>query len=55
MQYVELTGKCKTCSGCNLLEIQFFRGKTECNNYVKANDTGIDLCKRILEGEQIRL
>lgn len=55
MKYPELKGLCKTCIGCNLLENPFSAGKTECNNYVKANDTGIDLCKRILEGEQIKL
>lgn len=55
MKYTELTGKCKTCMGCNLLELQFFRGKNECANYVKANDSGLDLCKKILQGSQIKL
>lgn len=55
MQYVELTGKCKTCSGCNLLEIPFFRGKQECSNYIQANESGFDLCKRILEGKQLKI
>lgn len=55
MQYVELTGKCKICSGCNLLEIPFFRGKQECSNYIQANESGFDLCKRILEGKQLKI
>lgn len=55
MKYIELTGKCKTCMGCNLLELQFFKGKNECENYVKANDSGLDLCKKILQGSQIKL
>lgn len=55
MQYIELTGKCKTCMGCNLLETTFFKGKNECENYVKANDSGLDLCWKILRGEQMRL
>ena len=50
MKYPELQGLCKTCIGCNLEKISYFTGKTKCNNYVKANDTGIDLCKRILRG-----
>ena len=44
MKYPELTGKCKNCTGCNLLEIPFFTGKTECEY---AED------KKIIEGEQI--
>lgn len=55
MKYIELTGKCKTCMGCNLLEITFFRGKNECENYVKANDSGLDLCWKILKGEQLKI
>lgn len=55
MKYIELTGKCKTCMGCNLLELQFFRGKNECGNYIKANDSGLDLCWKILKGEQLKI
>ena len=55
MKYIALTGKCKTCFGCNLLEIQFFRGKQECSNYIQANESGFDLCKRILEGKQLKI
>lgn len=33
--YPELKGKCKTCSGCNQLELKEFRGVYECKNYVK--------------------
>lgn len=55
MQYVELTGKCKTCSGCNLLEIPFFRGKQECSNYIQANESGFDICKKIIEGVQQKI
>ena len=46
---------CKNCLGCNLLEIPYFKGKTECQNYIPANKSGLDLCKRIIEGEQIKL
>ena len=55
MKYIEITGKCKTCMGCNILEIQFFRGKQECSNYIQANESGFDLCKRILEGKQLKI
>lgn len=44
--------KCKTCFGCNLLEIKYFKGKYECNNYVNAYITESDMCKEIL-GEQL--
>ena len=55
MQYVELTGNCKTCSGCNLLEIPFFKGKQECSNYIQTNESGINMCRKILKGEQIKI
>ena len=55
MKYIELTCKCKTCMGCNLLEITLFKGKNECENYVKANDSGLDLCWKILKGEQLKI
>lgn len=51
---MELVGKCKTCLGCNLLLVEGFIGKTDCKNYVKANETGLDLCKKILEGKQTK-
>ena len=44
MKYPELTGKCKKCTGCNLLEIPFFTGKEKCE---VAED------KKIIEGDQI--
>ena len=55
MKYIELTGKCKTCFGCNLLEITFFRGKQECSNYIQTNESGINMCRKILKGEQIKI
>ena len=55
MKYPELRGKCKDCTGCNLLEIPFFTGKTECDNYSKTNETGLDKCWKILKGEQLKL
>lgn len=33
--YPELKGKCKTCLGCNQLELKEFRGVYECKNYKK--------------------
>lgn len=45
--------KCSSCLGCNLLELPQFRGKKECDNYVSANKSALDICKKILEGEQI--
>ena len=41
---MEITKLCKSCLGCNLLEIPFFTGKTECQY---AED------KKIIEGDQI--
>lgn len=55
MKYLELKVLCKTCIGCNLEEIPYFTGKTECNNYVKANEAGLECCKKIIEGIQMRL
>ncbi len=55
MKYIELTGKCKTCLGCSLLELKYFKGKEDCVNYAKANESGLDLCWKILRGEQMRL
>lgn len=55
MQYIELTGKCKTCLGCNLLELKYFKGKENCNNYTKANESGLDMCKKIIEGVQMKI
>ena len=55
MKYPELKGLCRTCIGCNLEETPYFTGKTERNNYVKANETGIDLCWKVLKGEQLKI
>ena len=55
MKYLELTNKCKNCTGCNLLSLPFFTGKIECKNYCKANDIGIEKCWKILRGEQMKL
>ena len=46
--------KCKTCLGCNLLESGQFKGKYECENYVKANQSGLDMCKKVL-CEQLKI
>jgi hypothetical protein len=54
MRYPELTNLCKNCTGCNLLEIPFFTGKKECENYSKSNETGLEKCWKILRGEQMR-
>ena len=34
MKYQELIGKCKICIGCSLLEMENFRGKYKCENFV---------------------
>lgn len=34
-RYPELKGKCKTCLGCNQLELKSFSGVYECKNYMK--------------------
>ena len=34
MKYQELIGKCKNCLGCNLLELENFKGKYRCENFV---------------------
>ena len=44
---------CDSCLGCNLM--QYIQVRTECKNYVKANETGIDKCFAILKGEQIKI
>lgn len=44
---------CDNCLGCNLLP--YIRVRTECPNFVKANETGIDKCFAILKGEQIKI
>ena len=53
MKYPELTGKCKTCGGCMLLENPYFTGVEEC----KYADNPIQQIKRILglKGEQMKL
>lgn len=57
MKYPELTGICKTaietgmCTGCNLLELEIFRGKEKC----ELVPNGLDMCKKILEGVQQKI
>ena len=57
MKYPELKGICKTaiesgiCKGCNLLEIPTFQGKEKCNLV----PNGLDICKQILKGEQMKI
>lgn len=54
MKYPKLTGICKTaieiglCKGCNLLELENFIGKDRC----ELVPNGLDMCKKILKGEQ---
>lgn len=33
MSYPQLIGICKTCLGCNKLELKEFKGTYQCNNY----------------------
>lgn len=33
-KYIQLTEKCITCAGCNLLENSNFKGKQRCDNYL---------------------
>lgn len=44
--------KCKTCFGCNLLEIKQFKGRYECKNYVNAYKSEASVCNESL-GEQL--
>lgn len=39
----EITGKCKSCLGCNRLEIEEFKGIEECSNYAKRKE----YCRRL--------
>lgn len=34
MKYQEIIGKCKNCIGCNLLELENFKGKYRCENFI---------------------
>ena len=34
MKYKELKGLCKTCLGCNRLEIENYIGTAQCKNYI---------------------
>lgn len=43
MKYPELIGKCKNCIGCNLLELENFKGKYRCENFVDGGKEN-DLC-----------
>ncbi len=57
MKYPKLIGICKTaieiglCKGCNLLELENFVGKSKC----ELVPSGLNLCKKILKGEQIKI
>ena len=57
MKYTELTGICKTaietgmCKGCNLLELERFRGKDKC----ELVPSGLEQCKKILRWEQQKI
>lgn len=39
----ELIGKCKTCLGCNRLELIEFKGTYRCENYIKGGNE-YDFC-----------
>ena len=53
MKYPELIGKCKNCTlGCFRLEDPLFEGTDNCQ-YAEKN--GLDLCKKILRGEQVKI
>ena len=44
-QYKDLKGKCKTCLGCNQLELKKFNGVYECKNYMKGSrDEKTSIC-----------
>lgn len=53
MKYPELMKLCKNCTSCELLNVPFFTGKSECENYCKANDTGIEKCWKILRSKRM--
>ena len=60
MKYPELTGICKKaveknlCNDCGLLESEKIRGLEKCDCVATVQDK-IDLCKRILKGEQTKI
>lgn len=39
MKYPELIGKCKQCLGCNQLELETFKGKYRCDNFIYGGKT----------------
>ena len=39
MKYPELTEKCRQCLGCNLLELETFKGKYRCEKFVNGGKT----------------
>lgn len=52
MKYPELKGKCKNCTlGCFRLEDSEFEGTDKC----EYTENGLDLCKKILKGEQVKI
>lgn len=49
MKYQELIGKCRSCIGCSLLEMQKFKGKYRCENFVDGGkENGREKNTRIL-------
>lgn len=52
MKYTELKGKCKNCTlGCFRLEDETFNGTNEC----EYAENGLDMCKKIIEGVQMKI
>lgn len=50
MKYQRLLGICKTCTGCNRLELKEFKGVYQCINYIKKEfENGKDITKMELD------
>jgi len=45
MKYPKLEGICKKCYGCNQLELETFKGKYKCENFVDGGKED-DICIR---------
>lgn len=43
MKYIKLTNMCQNCLGCNLLELETFKGKYRCEYYIKGVQEN-DIC-----------
>lgn len=60
-KYPPLTGVCKTCAGCNLLENIDFKGKQQCKNHLrlispKVQESIEKIHKNLgMTGEQLKL